>query len=667
MKIHLMVTLTALLFVAGCSSLEEANTGLEVQKRPGFVTRTGPHLRLSGDKFRFIGTNNYYLGYKSRGMADAVLEAAAANHFTVMRMWGFLDIGNQDGSESVNGIKEGVYFQYWDAATGRPAYNDGPNGLERLDYVVYRAGQLGLKLVIPLVNNWQEFGGIDQYVRWAGGGNHDDFYTDPVIKAWYKDWASHVLNRINTYTGVAYKDDPTIMMWELANEPRCKGSGLYPPSAGCNTDTLTAWADEMSTHLKSVDSNHLVAVGDEGFYCGAGEHFTENCGEGVDTLALSALPNIDVMSLHLYPEHWGRDVAWATSWTERHIRDAQRLGKAFMLGEFGLNEGDIRNPIYKEWLEAVYSGRGQGHAGRGDGALFWLLAGDQDNGLPYPDYDGYTVYCPSPTCTLLGNYALAMAGQKTSFPPVADHDEAAVAFGERATLEPISNDVAWGDATIDPGTLDLDPSAAGRQTVLEVPGQGTFTLQPGALVRFVPAGGFSGTAIAPYTVQDSRGRTSNAAELRVTVAPDPSAPLLLYSFESGTEGWAAASWQPGAGTVTQSSNYATEGSRALKIDATGGGWFGLDFSSRDLSTKTYLKLDLKTTTAGTSHNLAIKVGNSFEWCQAGWSRVGANTTTTLTLDLSQAFACSSPERSDLRGLYLYFGPGTFYLDNIRAE
>ncbi len=72
----------------------------------------------------------------------------------------------------------------------------------------------------------------------------------------------------------------------------------------------------MSRFIKNIDNKHLVSVGDEGFYCNPNAdentHWTENCGEGVDTIALTKLPHIDVMSFHLYPDHWSTDAEWGT-------------------------------------------------------------------------------------------------------------------------------------------------------------------------------------------------------------------------------------------------------------------------------------------------------------------------------------------------------------------
>lgn len=60
-----------------------------------------------------------------------------------------------------------------------------------------------------------------------------------------------------------YVNEPGIMAWELANEPRCGGSSTSA-SSSCNSTTITKWATTISAYIKSIDSNHLVAIGDEG-------------------------------------------------------------------------------------------------------------------------------------------------------------------------------------------------------------------------------------------------------------------------------------------------------------------------------------------------------------------------------------------------------------------
>lgn len=607
----------------------------------GFVTRKGDALVLGGKPFRFAGTDNYYLMYKPKAMVDDVFARAKAAELSVIRTWG-----------SLEQKEDGVSFQDWDGA--KPAYNDGPDGLQHLDYVLWQAGKSGIKLVIPFVNNWSAFGGIDQYVRWKGGQYHDDFYTDPTIRTWYKDWISHLLNRVNPLTGIAYKDDPAVMAWELANEPRCKGSGAFPTSPACTTRTITTWADEMSRHVKSVDSRHLVSVGDEGFYClKDGADFTEDCSEGVDTLALARLPKIDLMSVHLYPDHWSKDAAWGTTWIARHLADARRVGKPVMLGEFGLQDKATRNPVYRRWLDTFVLGGGTGFT-------YWMLAGPD-----YPDYDGFTVYCPSPVCQTVTNAAKMIRGRLPFFPPVADNDNAVTPYGTAVTIPATANDIAY-TARVIPSTVDLDPATAGRQTSVSVTG-GRFTASEGS-VTFAPAAGFTGRASAKYTVRDTWQRTSNQAEITVVVKPDPGAAVKLFSFEESVQGWAAGNWQTDAGTVAHASEHATEGARSLRVDATGGGWFGAALAEPvDLSAKGTLKLDLTSGSAGTSTSVAFQTGPEYAWCQSTWGYQGAGASATVEVDLTSGLSCTTEDLKDVRGVFAWFSPGSFHLDHVRAE
>lgn len=660
----LVTTMAAAALAAAVASAQsgssDARRGTDPAER--FVQRVGTGLQVGNAPFRVVGASNYYLMYKSPFMVDAVLEDAAASGFNVIRMWGSLEIGHEDGSDSVHGKGDGlVYFQYWDGSA--PAFNDGADGLQRLDYVVYRAGQLGIRLAIPLVNNWNDFGGMDQYVRWRGGRYHDDFYTDPVIREWYKNWIAHLLHRKNVYTGVAYKDDPTILMWELANEPRCLSAGAYPRSPMCRTQTITDWAADVSAYVKGLDPNHLLSAGDEGFYCIPGARdWTENCGEGVDTLALAALPDIDVASFHLYPDSWGKTPSWGTEWIRRHLRDRRPLRDRAYLGEFGLADKAIRNPVYKEWTDAVIENGGAG-------ALYWMLAAEQDNEVLYPDFDGFTVYCPSPVCATMSNFGrLLLHGVPPVFPPVADHDSGEAAFGSSVTLPVTANDVTYRNVPLLHDSVDLDPGVDGQQTSL-VTAAGSFLLEPGGRVAFMPAAGFSGPAVASYDVQDATRARSNVATIGVLVAPDPAGALTLFSFETDTQGWAPAAWQPDAGTVAQSTGFATDGAYGLQITTTREGWFGVVLAPApaDLEGRARLKVDVRATAAPTSINVALQVGNGWTWCEGAWGWIEPDSTATFEADLT-ALGCGTPDLDVVQAIYVFLSAGgTFHLDYVRAE
>jgi mannan endo-1,4-beta-mannosidase len=249
---------------------------------------------------------------------------------------------------------------------------------------------------------------------------------------------------------------------------------------------------------------------------------------------------------------------------------------------------------------------------------------------------------------------------------VADHDVAEVEFGAGTTLPATANDVSW-HVKLSPDSLDLNPGLPGQQTEFTSP-DGRFELLPGGGVAFLPASGFSGTALASYVVYDAKNDVSNAATLSVVVKPDPNATLKLFSFETGTDGWAPASWQSNAGVLAQSSAFASDGTQSLHVTTADGGWFGLVLpAALDLTGRTALKFDIKTTVAGTSRNAAIQVGGGWQWCQGSWGWINPDTTETVEIDL-RALDCGLTDLSVVRSLYVWFsGAGAHYLDHVRAE
>ena len=424
----------------------------------------------------------------------------------------------------------------------------------------------------------------------------------------------------------------------------------------------------MTAHIKSIDRRHLTSVGDEGFYDKdpESEDWTRNGGEGVDTVAFTRIRTVDVMSLHLYPGGWGKDDAWSVAWLAEHLKDARKIGKPVMLGEFGWPTKADRNVVYKEWTDTWLKGGG-------DGALYWILSDVQDDGTLYPDYDGFTVYCPSPVCSTLSNFAAQLNRTARSFPPVADHDTAVTEFDTPASVTVTANDVAWDKARIVASSVDLDPATAGRQSSLTRE-QGTFVAAADGTVTFTPVAGFVGRPSITYTVQDSKRRTSNAATLTVVVKPDPGAAITIASFEgegdAALDGWASADWED-AGTVAVTSAYATQGSQGLEVTSKGG-WFGKVFASPlDLSAKSTVKFDLKTgPDAGTGSGVALKTGDTWAWCQASdWPWTAADATYTREVDLINGITCEGVDLdlTKVQAVYLYFNPGTFLVDNVRAE
>lgn len=418
---------SVLLAAAGCAAPRPAplqvpkageTVGPVSPEPPARTNEPSPHFVLEGQPFCFQGTNNYYLSFQSKEAAVRVLDAAAAMNLPVIRTWAFHDRGSLNGEVRdihEGSSKDGVYFQYWDKKTGRPAYNDAESGLARLDFVLHSARERGQKLILVLTNSWRDYGGMDQYLVWFGLHAHHQFYTDERVKGAFKEWAQHLVTRVNSVDGVAYRDDPAIFGWELANEPRTLTLTTFDSPDGWDSSTLTRWADEMSSFLQELDPNHLVSVGDEGFLPTGGEEWTYSAPFGVDSAALTALPGVDFGTYHLYPDHWGVKDAFGLGWISSHIELARRLDKPTLLEEYGTrvrreseSSGSIvdgaerRRTVYASWNDLVID---QG----GAGALFWMLAAETSSGVRYPDYDRFTLYPDEESARLLGQYGTKMS------------------------------------------------------------------------------------------------------------------------------------------------------------------------------------------------------------------------------------------------------------------
>jgi mannan endo-1,4-beta-mannosidase len=165
----------------------------------------------------------------------------------------------------------------------------------------------------------------------------------------------------------------------------------------------------MTAYIHSLDQNHMVSIGDEGFLNGGGEHWAYEANDGVDHEAMTAVPGVDFGTFHLYPEDWGATLDWGTRWLIDHVQVARRLGKPTILEEYGVkverNEHGViikglreRLDTYAMWNDALLE---QG----GNGSMVWILSGKNREGGLYPDYDRYTTYRGDETAKLLANYA----------------------------------------------------------------------------------------------------------------------------------------------------------------------------------------------------------------------------------------------------------------------
>ena len=350
------------------------------------MTTRGGSFSVAGAGWRFGGTNTYYLHQQSHYMIDSALNDAAAMSLAVVRAWAFAD-----GSAGSYTALQPKPYVYDNAA------------FDSLDYAIYKAGQLGLRLVLALVNNWPDYGGMAQYVTWFLGlpddsygaaVNHDKFYSTTAIQDCYRAYVQYVLTRYNRYTGLRYNEDPTIMTFELANEPRSRSdkTGQRAADLGHADQRIRQGAGAASAGhhgrrglLRRPGQPRLPVLQLRGGPL-----------EGLPRAAHDRLRHGPPVSAGLggepviqagdrpgqpggprgSPTTCPTGRRWASRWC------IEEYGLAINAAQ-GMADEAARDAGYQAWTARCW------HGGAGD--QFWLLTSRVDDGSFYPDYDGYRI------------------------------------------------------------------------------------------------------------------------------------------------------------------------------------------------------------------------------------------------------------------------------------
>jgi len=180
------------------------------------------------------------------------------------------------------------------------------------------------------------------------------FYANPDAVARYRDHVRALLERHNTHSNIAYAQDPAIMSWQLANEPRPGGSDA---AIAANRAAYCAWAADTAALIRAGAPRHLVSLGQEGTMATNGDA----------ALVADAHRDIDYVTAHIWPLNWswvkGDDLSgtWpegrrkVEAYIADHVRIAASAGKPLVIEEFGFpRDGEAYAPAASTTFREQY-------------------------------------------------------------------------------------------------------------------------------------------------------------------------------------------------------------------------------------------------------------------------------------------------------------------------
>eukprot|EP01024_Parvocaulis_polyphysoides_P047235 TRINITY_DN447_c0_g1_i1.p1 TRINITY_DN447_c0_g1~~TRINITY_DN447_c0_g1_i1.p1 ORF type:complete len:420 (-),score=78.55 TRINITY_DN447_c0_g1_i1:1613-2872(-) len=283
------------------------------------------------------------------------------------------------------------------------SYNE--DALRGLDIVLALAADRDLRVVLTFADNWKDVDSKKNYMMWSGyGGWGDEFYYSDLPKQYFKDHMAYIVNRVNSVNGRTYKDDPTIFAWNLINEPRSDNGWC---DQGC-MNMIQGWIDEMSGFLKSVDPNHMITVGEEGFYgwdsgrewvnpdAWNGDYGSWAMKSGQNFVNNHAGSNIDYAGIHIWVDNWAiyyEPHSFFQQWIQEHANDARSLNKPLVIEEFGKqawNDAEmswVRDPYFYMAYQATIDSLKNDDVIRG--IMWWEWEGNEQAWMEEYDVKTY--------------------------------------------------------------------------------------------------------------------------------------------------------------------------------------------------------------------------------------------------------------------------------------
>lgn len=308
-----------------------------------FVTVEQERFMKNGKEFTFLGTNFWQgMNLGSQGLGgDRAKLLRELDHLNSLGIKQLRILALSEGTSS------DPYRIIPAVLTSPTTFNE--TLLQGLDFLLHEMKKRDMTAVICLSNFWPWSGGFAQWVSWFEKSSipypppHPNgswstfqeyssrFYSIPNAVKAYQASVKKIVTRINTISQLPYSKDPTIMSWQLANEPR-----------GANRrEEFLKWVRSTAKMIKELDQNHLITIGSEGETLNpqdAGNNFI------VD----HSIEEIDYATFHLWVENWGiynplkaketfpKTLEFMNSYINDHVTKAKSLKKPIVMEEFGM-------------------------------------------------------------------------------------------------------------------------------------------------------------------------------------------------------------------------------------------------------------------------------------------------------------------------------------------